>query len=364
MLIKCFADVIQGHQITDEEIYNSFGNIPIFTGSNNLKGYWDKSIVGENQLPCISYPTKGNPGVVFIQSEVFDANNTALISLKEEFTDVIYLEWLAFRLPPMLKRYMTNAEGVSYLNKELVENIDLDIPDRHTQEAQIAQFRIVEKSRDLLRRLWSPVNLLLSKDVAVNDSSFACVQLNKILSYVSRNDSLSEEGLYRIEKTNTNEIISVLSGSIENIYYGEIPKETEGIHFLSDRQGLHLITRGKAGKLTYLRKGTYATNTNAFVLYLNDDIKADICVNSEKDEENYLKFLRIFLEPTFIEISSNSDVGVFPLTKVFADMEIPQFIMSDEIRTVVKKRDELEELADSLSNRVSRIESMLEKEVV
>lgn len=42
MKLKDIFYINQGHQITDEEIYNSFGEIPIYTGNNDIKGYWNK----------------------------------------------------------------------------------------------------------------------------------------------------------------------------------------------------------------------------------------------------------------------------------------------------------------------------------
>lgn len=35
---------------------------------------------------------------------------------------------------------------------------------------------------------------------------------------------------------------------------------------------LHVITRGKAGKLTYVKKGNYSTNTNAFLFTLKSNV--------------------------------------------------------------------------------------------
>lgn len=71
--ISTYFDIIQGHQITDEELYKSEGNIPVYTGSNEIKGYWDKAIIEEDKLPCITYPTKGNKeGNAYVQYEIFD----------------------------------------------------------------------------------------------------------------------------------------------------------------------------------------------------------------------------------------------------------------------------------------------------
>jgi hypothetical protein len=81
MKLDSVFKIVQGHQITDEEIYKSIGNVPIFTARNAIKGYWDKAIVSKEDLPCITYPTKANSGYTFIHDELFDANNTAVLIL-------------------------------------------------------------------------------------------------------------------------------------------------------------------------------------------------------------------------------------------------------------------------------------------
>jgi hypothetical protein len=113
-----------------------------------------------------------------------------------------------------------------------------------------------------------------------------------------------------------------------------------------------------------LERGFYATNTNAFILYLRDDIKSEINVNSDSDEECYLKFLKIFLQPTFFEISSNSDVSVFPLTKVFNDMEIPKFIFNDEIKNIVEKFNTIDNLSNKVDNLQQKLNKIIEKEIL
>ncbi|HBB95599.1 MAG TPA: hypothetical protein DC054_09425 [Blastocatellia bacterium] len=359
MLIKTFADVLQGHQITDEEIYYSLGEIPILTGSNDVKGFWDKSLIRTDQLPCISYPTKGNSGVTFIQTKLFDANNTALIVIKDEFKSDILLEWLAFALRPILKGHMTNVEGVSYLNKELVDNIDLAIPAEKTQEKLIDKFKVLDGLTKRLRHLEGSIEALLSKTLEVDTTGIAHVQLNEVLSYVSRNDSLSEEGLYGIEPDPSQPTIKVLSGAVEATFYGEIPVNTPGIHFVDNKQSLHLVTRGRAGQLTYLKKGRYATNTNAFLLHLK--AKRELGLRTETDEAYYLKFLRLYLEPRFLEMSSSSDVSVFPLTDVFEDMEIPRFQLDDAMKIIVQKHDQLTALHGCVQGQLQTIESLLER---
>lgn len=100
--IKNLFYINQGHQITDEEIYRNNGDIPIYTAGNIIKGYGNTSLVSKEELPCITYQTKGFSGIVSVQKELFDANNTAALILKEEFRGQIDLEYVAIILKKIL----------------------------------------------------------------------------------------------------------------------------------------------------------------------------------------------------------------------------------------------------------------------
>ena len=91
--------VFQYHQITDEEIYYGTGEIPIYTGDNELKGYGNRVFNEDITFPCLSYSVKGFNGVISVQNELFDANNTAVLCVKDEYKELIELEWFKYILP-------------------------------------------------------------------------------------------------------------------------------------------------------------------------------------------------------------------------------------------------------------------------
>jgi len=354
------------HQITDEILYSSDGDIPVYTGNKEIKGYWSNTFIDEidTVLPCITFPLKGNnSGFSYIVNEHFDANNTGLLVTRPEYKNEINLEWFKYKLRSILIKIQTNKDGVSFINKEILKNVEFQLPDIKLQNKELEYFQRLNKIKDKYEYYRTKCISILSKSIYFDLKLEKKIELNNVLSYVSRNDILSEEGLYNIEKISSPSNIIVLSGSIENIYYGEIPIETEKIHHIKNKQCLHIITRGKAGRLTYLKKGNYATNTNAFLLYIKDDIKKEIGIKTDWDETVYLKFLKIYLEPLFLDISSNSDVSVFPLTKVFTETFIPKFILNKKIKTLVEKYESVNKMNEFLSTQIDKINSLLEKEI-
>lgn len=363
-LVEIFK-VIQGHQITDEEIYNSPGDIPIYTGNNDLKGFWDKTIIDESMLPCLTYPTKAFSGKIFIQNKPFDANNTACLLLKDDYKDKVLLEYFQYLLPSEFLKNATSKEGVSYLNKEIVENINIDLPEKKQQEKLIAQFKIINFYNENIQEMKKKLFKSLEKEVIVDFPYEKEIYLNEILGYISRNDSLSEEGIYINSNRNCNgQYITVLSGNSNGNEYGKIPLNTKGVHFIENRQILHLVTRGNAGKLTYMPKANYATNTNAFILYLKEESFSVLNIQTERDEEIYLKFLRILLQPKFYAVSSNADVSIFPLTEVIKTMTIPLYKFDQNIIDLVNSYDAIEKFYFELSNATDLMEDIENKQII
>ena len=163
--LDAIAKIIQGHQITDEEIYNQEGNIPIFTGPNDIKGYWGSKIVDSTDLPCLTYATKAFDGTVTIQQSIFDANNTAVLIIKDEYKQIIEIEWLQATLPNLFLKNATSKEGVSYLNKAIVQNITIDIPKHCIQKKCIERYKRLSNLQQQMDSLIQRYNTTITKEI-------------------------------------------------------------------------------------------------------------------------------------------------------------------------------------------------------
>lgn len=367
MIIKDVFDVISYHQITDEELYHSKGEIPVYTGSNELKGYWNKSFLSdESVLPCISFPLKGNAGVAFVQSSSFDANNTGLLVPKSKYRNKLNLEWFTFRLPSLFFDSMTNKEGVSFINKSLLEKQEVVVPSLEVQVGELLYFKKLDELDKKVKSLKEKIIQALERDINLDhDLESKLIPLSDIMSYKSRNDALSEEGIYRLSpKSTTQTTIDVVSGSTGNIFYGTINSDAKKIHSLKNKPCLHIVTRGKAGKLTYLPKGHYASNTNAFLLYIKSDFFEKAGIKNEVDEAEYLQYLRLYLEPKFIELSSQSDLSVFPLTKVFKSFEVPFFKIDKNKKMLLQKVIELQSMFEKIDEFTNKVNNLKDKVVI
>ena len=258
---------------------------------------------------------------------------------------------------------MRNKQNELYSNKSnlMIQNYAWDL-----KEKQLKMIKLFEKITPILENINSNIEHLqdvLKKHIMFEDKINEIVPLSSILSYVSRNDALSEEGVYKLLTSGT-PTVKVLSGSTNNIEYGQIPNNIDKIHYLDDRQGLHIVTRGKAGKITYVPKGSYATNTNAFLLFINSKVLNDLNIKNDEEEMYYLKYLALFLQADFYKLISNADVSVFPLTDTMKTFMIPKFRYNKKMINIVEKIDKLKTIERSLNSKKQELLNLSNKKLL
>jgi len=385
--LDLFYPVEKGnYRLTEQAVYNSLKYneemIPLWGGqqSHNDKTQFvsKKGKTIENKSikifegDCLILSLDGSAGSITFKPQFqnnekiqFALNHHAGI-LKCRDEKILNIEYFKYRFENLL-RALSISEGSKTLTVGSLYKQYFEIPFLQVQTEILKRYKKLNDLKILLQK-----NIVVLKKIKVKPIECAYIEnvtdlikLNKFLDYISRNDSLSLEGIYNNSpKSLKNDCITVLSGSSQNIYYGKIRAITPKIHILKNRQALHIVTRGKAGQLTYIPKGTYATNTNAFLLFIKKDSFQMLNIENDKQEKIYLKFLKIFLEPIFLDISSKSDVAVFPLTEVFKNFEIPHFKYSNEMLRIVNAFSKIERVEKVLNNYLEKIEHIFSKEVV
>lgn len=286
--IKDMFYINQGHQITDEEIYRKSGNIPIYTAGNIIKGYGNTSLVSESELPCITYQTKGFSGVVSVQRKLFDANNTAALILKEEFKEKINLEYIAIILREKLKEYTTAESGVSYLNKDIVKDITIEIQHKKNGEIDINYQNSVVNAYTKLNNLKANLKELESKledilEYEIEIPNFNVLKMDEITNLNKGSNKISEEMIYRNYQLGGCPVFS--SATQNDGLMGEVSRECFD---KIDKKGyageLTWTTNGYAGKVFYREKD-----------YLYSEKCGRIIIKEKYKEKINIKFLMYYL---------------------------------------------------------------------
>jgi restriction endonuclease S subunit len=355
MKIYEFAYIHQGHQITDEEIYLIEDNTyTIYTAKNSIKGYWDKAMIKESELPCLSYPTKGNTGDIYLQSELFDANNTAALILKEEFKEKINLEWLLYKLRPLFLQFQTSKGGVSYLNKDIVENIEVLIPKITIQEKELFELKKIENLKIRIEKILNKIDNTIDKQIMIYYKEFqvSSKSVSELFDINSGNSGLTEEYLYKTSDENKLKNILLTGSTNESLsrLISDIKLPNNKTINIYKSEGIHIIRKGKAGTIRYLPKNSYALNDDAYFLTLKKDVKYKVD----------LEWLFYTQKELFMSYSTNSDNGTWSKTGFLnsALIDIPSLKEQKQIKKIFKtlfeKRTKFELILEEINKTFSK----------
>ncbi len=301
---------------------------------------------------------KGKAGSMrLLEPAKYITNEVAyIIYLKYEFKETLkindikekeFLEWFILKFQNYVLSFASQTDNATWNKTNFFKDGVIEIDYKEIKK-ELIKLQDINIGMQIANKYISKINYIRTKQIYFNDSDLK--PLSNYLSYVSRNDGLSEEGIYLMQagfKENSKKI-TVISGNSNVEIYGYIPA-TEELHYINEKPCLACITRGNAGKLSFLPKGTYATNTNAMLLYIQNNKLQDLNIANIKEEENYLRFLKFYLEPRFINYASSSDLSVFPMSKAIKEIEI-QFNKYDfNIEKIATIDFELEKIHNSLA---------------
>ena len=302
--IKDIFNINQGHQITDEEIYNSVGEIPIYTSNNIIKGYGEKSIISEEDLPCVTYPTKGKVGNFFIQHSLFDANNTAVLTLKNEWVGKINLCWFLSNISSIVKKEMNSKHGVGYIGKDRMENIVIDlIPINKQNEIGALYWNIRQTSIFLENTIEKLEKLMNSKWNLYGEGEKYLI--SDLFEIYGGQSNLTEEVIYNNSPKSEEDSIKVYSGATEdNKLFGYVSSNTK----IKNKQlkifkgpCILIVRNGNAGKMEFIDEEVFTINDHVYVMYPKKDMV---------DKIDLRWFINAYQE-LFFNISSKSDNGTF-----------------------------------------------------
>jgi len=358
MKLNSIFDVIQGHQITDEELYKTEGKIPVLTGRNHVKGHWDGAIIEQNDLPCITYPTKANAGDIYIQTKIFDANNTAVMIPFPEWRDKIDLEWMSYKLRTIFLKVQTSKGGVSYLNKEIVNGIDLNIPSKELQQKEKKRISELLSIKTDLDKILEKINKIKSSHITIDYTNYQGKEISadEIFRCISGNSGLTEEYLYSIMLDGEEKKYQVLTGSIDigkslKTYLCPHPKDRTREIMVFSGEGIHIVRKGKAGHINLLSEGDYTLNDDAYILAEKEDCGYELS----------LKWLVHTHRDLFFEYASSSDNSTWNKTGFFkhATFDIPDLY---EQKEVLKRFSELEFYQKNIMEIYKKIGEVLNRE--
>lgn len=332
--IQQVFDIWQGHQITDEEIYNSNnGKYPILTGHNIIKGYSDSPIITD--VPCITIPSKGIINKLYLQNRPFDANNTiALIPKNREEVD---LEYVIFTQSSKITQFISSINTNNYLNNEILKGIEIDCPDYKIQLKIKLQYRKLIEIKELLKASEIKISNQIKKSVLTEGVK---VLMDVFDLMVGSDDEMTEKYAY-----NNNGNVPIYSGASKN---NGILNYTNKSDFDYDEYITWSLS-GKAGTM-FLRKTPCCLTRDCGIM-----------VPKNKDDINLEWF--IFTQESGLKDLAIGDGGLGRLKKNL--IESYQFIRPNKNKQdeIVAEYKKLIVLKQQLNSIILKIENQLQKSI-
>ncbi|MED3825999.1 hypothetical protein P4561_20345 [Priestia flexa] len=345
---------------------NKLGDIPdCKINGKSIPKFVDKEgilIARKGKAGTFTYLTKGK----YTLTEV-----AYVIYLKGNVKYEILLEWFYYSQQKLAYRMASNSDNGTFSIERFMEE-KIDIPDINHQRSIVNKYKEISSEIKKIECLENKVNSLFERYIEiVDDDNSELITVKELLGHVSRNDVLTEENIYRYApRDKLEETIKVLSGSTDNIVCGEIRNisriDNKKIHKSEQNKFyLHVVRNGKAGTLTYIGSGNYAPASHAFLFYLNDSeqLRRRLNIINADDEEYYLKFLKLYLEPIFIGNSSRSDNSTFSLTNALK-MEVPLIPLTQKLKEIVNNYDYIENVFRKTKVLRKKINAEYIKEII
>lgn len=384
-------------QVTNESVNNIFD---FLSGNSGLteeyiysiilnKGKKYKLLTGSNEIDnCIEIPKCNNPKkstekiktysgqgihiirkgkagtITYLKKGNYTLNDDAYLLYKKKNCKLdINLKWFAYKFQSLFYQFSSFSDNGTWNKTDFFKYAKIDIPIIEEQLSMLKKYDKLNLIKKNVIKIKSKINKLSEKYLIINNEPEQIKILSELVEHISRNDCLSEEGIYKRSENikKTKDKIKVISGSIEN-YYGIVPIN-KNLHYVKNKPCLQVVTRGKAGVLKFHSSGNYATNTNAMLLIIREDKKSLLKITNPKEEENYLKFLEYYLTPLFNNYCSNSDVSVFPLTEVITQINIPLFKSGPVIEKIIQKYEIIQKYKRKLNELLIQISNILNKEI-
>jgi len=145
-------DFISETNLTEEDFYKHKGQYPVFSGQTENEGIIASIDSYNQEEPCITFTTYGSAGKMFYREGKYTIGRNCMgLRPKKEFKDKINMKWFSFKYQNLFYRLrIGDINGQRSLNKTLLKNVEVSIPDMDVQEKQ---FVFYEKAQRLLKKI-------------------------------------------------------------------------------------------------------------------------------------------------------------------------------------------------------------------
>jgi len=351
-------DFISETNLVEEHFYNNKGEYPVFSGQTEKGGIVAYIDTYNQNGPCITFTTYGQKaGKIFYRKGNYTIGRNCMgLRSKDKYKDKINLMWFSYKFQNLFHRLrIGELEGQRSLNKTLLENVKITIPDKLIQEKQLKTYAKTQYLQDNIDKLLEHAENFIKTKIQITEYIYD-EEIKKIFDIIGGNSGLTEEFIYYNQPNNEEEKIPILSSAtLDNNLMGYVSRIAKiNGKKLKIFKGLCILVarNGYAGTMTYIENERFTTNDHAYVLILKKEWKEKI---------NLRWFVHQYQELFYNLVTSKSDNATF--NKEYAEkqkVKIPDIKVQISIAEKLQKIDYLMKNFQFLKEK---IENLVECEV-
>jgi len=363
--VKRFFQIGRGSSgITEELAYNLYGDIPIISATSDKFSVFDhisynyakdKGIILEKPTILIVRVGKAGKTQIVKYPKYIVTENVLYLQPKKKFEKDFNLKWVEQYLAKKLERYSRGElKGQRNISAEIIYRINFEKIDRCVQDEIAILRNMCEKTKQtIVEAIFQCQSLLRNDNITQGEEQ----EISNVFNIRGGNSRLIEEFIYQNLPESEEDKIEILTGAtLETSAMGFISKKAKPNNKnlkIFEGPAILVVRKGIAGKMTYIPKGRFTTNDDAYVLTPKE---------AWKDKINLEWFISEYQELFLKIVTSKSDNATF--SKEYAERQIIQIPYIDEQNRIMQKLTPLKVLIQKLCEIENKIDELLEYTII
>ena len=351
-IIKNIFNYIPETNLIEEYFYENKGVYPVFSGQTENNGIVALIDTFSEEKECITFTTYGSAGKLFYRKGKY----TIGLQVKNEYKESVNLKWFSYKFQNLFYQHrIGDITGQRSLNKTLIENLKIEIPNIKIQEEQLNSYENAFKYKlNIEKRINNCMDLL--KSPLILDKIKYKERIGVVLNIFGGNSGLTEDFIYNNLPSSEDDKIPIFSSSTQYSttmgYISRNAKLNQSVLKIFRGECILVARNGYAGTMTYIKDKEFTVNDHAYILKLK---------NEWKDKINLRWFTHQYQELFYNLVTSKSDNATF--NKEYSEqqeIDIPDIKFQNEIADKLIKVDKLIEKLGKIKNF---IDDLLEYEI-
>ena len=357
--IKNIFNFISESNLTEKYFYENKGNYSVYSGQTENEGIVASIDTFLQEGECVTFTTYGvGAGKLFYRNGKYTIGRNCMgLKVKKKYQDQINLKWFSLNFQNFFYRYrIGDLTGQRSLNKTLIENLKIYIPELHIQKQQLESYEKVKLYKNRIKSLLKSCYEILETSIKIKIFDYEEV-IENIFNIIGGNNGLTEYFIYHNLPTSEKEKIPIFSSATKKTTkMGCISKNAKinDSRIKTFKGDCIIIARnGYAGTMIYIKNQEFTINDHAYVISIKKEWKNKI---------NPRWFIYQYQELFYNLVTSKSDNATFNKEYIKRQkIKLPLISVQNEI---ANKLEKIDLLIYNLKIKKSKLEDLLSNEII